>query len=144
MPALVSEPSLEINGPGGRYNVSNPLYEYAFHPQPPSAEFPPGDYVSAEFSDRRSSRDISSIRMLPIWLLCPCLFSSPLFRLLCASMGKDLAEGYTQLARFPRTVRYPDNLGNSQPALVNRQLVANGPSYVGKDPAFGITVSSRC
>lgn len=47
MPALVSEPSLEINGPGGRYNVSNPLYEYAFHPQPPAAEFPPGDYVSA-------------------------------------------------------------------------------------------------
>lgn len=49
MPALVSEPSIEINGPGGRYNVSNPLYEYAFHPQPPAADFPPGDYVSLWF-----------------------------------------------------------------------------------------------
>lgn len=49
MPALVSEPSITINGPGGRYNVSNPLYEYAFHPQPPAAEFPPGDYVSSSF-----------------------------------------------------------------------------------------------
>lgn len=49
MPALVSEPSIEINGPGGRYNVSNPLYEYAFHPQPSAADFPPGDYVSLWF-----------------------------------------------------------------------------------------------
>lgn len=49
MPALVSEPSVTINGPGGQYNVSNPLYEYAFHPQPPAADFPPGDYVSLWF-----------------------------------------------------------------------------------------------
>lgn len=62
-------------------------------------------------------------------------FSLSFFFWLCRSIGKDLAEGYIQLASFSRTVRYPDVLGNSQPALVNRQLVANGPAYVGKDPA---------
>lgn len=79
------------------------------------------------------------IRILSIWLLCFSFFLFLFFFFffsfsLPTSIGKNLIE-YTQLARFPHTVRYPDVLGNSQPALVNRQLVANGPSYVGKDPA---------
>ncbi len=47
MPDLTNTPWITINAPGGPSNVSNPLFEYAFHPQPPGTDFPPGDYVSA-------------------------------------------------------------------------------------------------
>lgn len=67
MPALVSEPSIAINGPGGRYNVSNPLYEYAFHPQPSAAEFPPRDYVSAWAFNISSDMVTISVFFLPFY-----------------------------------------------------------------------------
>ena len=46
MPDLTNTPSITINSPRGLCNVSNPLYDYTFHPQPSAADFPPRDIVS--------------------------------------------------------------------------------------------------
>ncbi|MCJ1262196.1 hypothetical protein MMC22_002066 [Lobaria immixta] len=43
MPDLTNTRWITINAPHGRRNVSNPLYEYTFHPQPSAADFPPDD-----------------------------------------------------------------------------------------------------
>lgn len=41
MPDLTNIRWITINAPYGPCNVSNPLYEYTFHPQPAAADFPP-------------------------------------------------------------------------------------------------------
>lgn len=41
MPPEVSQPTIFINAPNGALSVRNPLYNYAFHPQPSSSDFPP-------------------------------------------------------------------------------------------------------
>ena len=46
MPDIVSLPKITINTPTGSQSVSNPFYNYSFHPIPPASQFPSGDALS--------------------------------------------------------------------------------------------------
>ena len=46
MPDPVNDPMITINTPRGTLSITNPLYNYTFHPHPSAADFPSIDTVS--------------------------------------------------------------------------------------------------
>lgn len=46
MPDVTNQPTIAINTPTGPQSISNPLYNYTFHPQPSAPDFPPNEAVS--------------------------------------------------------------------------------------------------
>lgn len=50
MPDTFNQPTISINTPSGAQSVSNPLYSYTFHPQPPPADFPLSDGAIAKYT----------------------------------------------------------------------------------------------
>ena len=47
MPDPVNDPIITINTPQGIQSISNPLYNYTFHPLPGPPDFPAGDDLSS-------------------------------------------------------------------------------------------------
>ena len=45
MPDPVNDPMITITTPQGTLSITNPLYNYTFHPHPSAADFPPTDTV---------------------------------------------------------------------------------------------------
>ncbi|KAK4690189.1 hypothetical protein P7C71_g6534, partial [Lecanoromycetidae sp. Uapishka_2] len=53
MPDPVNDPMISVNTPSGMLNIVNPLYNYTFHPQPSTVDFPPQDSLSKYHSTVR-------------------------------------------------------------------------------------------
>ena len=49
MPDPVNDPMVTINTPQGTLSMTNPLYNYTFHPHPSTADFPPTDTVGHRY-----------------------------------------------------------------------------------------------